>query len=361
MSRLAAFRACAWPVASIDRPALDAVLVGARAHGPGAAVVTSCQRVEVFHTEECACGAPATWSGFDALLRLAEVTAGLHSLVLGEDQVVGQVRAGLAAAGDDVRALASIAIAAARTLRAESNFQGHSGHLLDRALHLAGVGQRGAIAIAGAGAMGGLVAQRATALGFREVTVIARRPPAYPWFDPARMRYQPLARVAELPAVDVLVCCLGSGAAPLAGVALPPVRHVVVDLGTPRTVTDAGGAPIVTIADMLAAEAATPHRDARRGRLQARLRELLAHRLAMADDGGSPVGLLRAEVERVREAEVRRIARLHPELPPETVETITRSLINHVFHRPTERLRAGGDAEFGQRLLQLFTSEEVLP
>jgi glutamyl-tRNA reductase len=175
------------------------------------------------------------------------------------------------------------------------------------------------------------------------------------------MRYQPLARLAELPAVDVLVCCLGSGATPLDDATLPPVRQLAVDLGTPRTITGVAGAPVITIADMLAADGETPHRDARRARLQARLREVLERRLAMADDGGSPVGLLRAEVERLREAEVRRIARLHPELPPETVETITRSLINQVFHRPTERLRANSDPEFGQRLVELFASEEALP
>lgn len=354
-----AFHACAWPVASATRAELDEIFDAARSHGPEAAVVVSCQRVEVYHTDGCTCGASGQWSGFDALLRLAEVAAGLHSLVLGEEQVLGQVRAGVAAAGAGVRRQAVDAIAAARLLRAETRFRLHTGHLLDRALHLAGVGPGGRVVVVGAGAVGGLVAQRAAALGFDDVTVVGRRLPAGAWFDPGTMTYEPLDRLPHLAATEVLVSCLGSGAAPLDPGRLPPVRRLAVDLGTPRNIGDAARVPVISIADMLAAEDGNRHSEALRARLRARLRDVLEQRLAAAGEGRSAVGQLRAEVERLREAEARRIARLHPELPRETVETITRSLINQVFHRPTARLRASGDDDLGQRLVELFASEEV--
>ncbi len=362
MNGLEDFRACAWPVASVSQTKLDAVLAAARSHRPGAAIVASCQRVEVFHVDRCDCRAPGAWAGFEALLRLAEVAAGLHSLVLGEAQVLGQVRSGLAAAGGQVASHGGIAVAAARTLRAEARFKAHSGHLLDLALRLSNVAWPDRVAVVGAGAVGGLIAERAVELGFPDVTVVARRQPNRGWFNPSRMRYEPLHGLAEIAPVDVLVGCLGSAAKPLGIDTLPVVRRLVIDLGTPRNIEGSLAAPVLTIADMLADEAAHPFADARRAELRERLRATLERRLEMvSSDGQSPIGRLRFEVERVREAEALRIARLHPDLPVETIDTITRTLTNQLFHRPTERLRGIADPELKQRLVELFTTEEACP
>ncbi len=352
------FRVCAWPVASASQAELDMIFAAARSHGTGAAVISSCQRMEVFHDEDCRCGAPAGWSGFEALVRLAEVAAGLHSLVLGEAQILGQVRAGLGAASPSVAERGGIAVAAARAFRAETEFNAHTGHLLDRALSLSGVTPRGRVAVVGAGAVGGLVAERTHGLGFEDVTVVARRRPENSWFDPERMRYVPFDQLAEVGPVDVLVTCLGSTARPLEPHELPRVEELVVDLGTPKNVAGGVEAPVLTIADMLADENTRPHSDSRRAALRARLRDLLEKRLEMvASDSRSQLGRLRLEVERIRQDEAVRIARLHPELSPEAVEAITRSLVNQIFHRPTERLRLIEDPSLGARLVDLFAAD----
>ena len=355
LADLTAFRACAWHVASVTAGELQAVLGAAARHEPGSAVVATCQRVEVYHAGDCRCGAPQTWTGFDALLRLAGVAAGLDSVLLGEEQILGQVRSALAEAGEPVRHLSVHAVAAARALRAESAFHAHTGHLLDRALELAGVPAHGRIAVVGAGATGRAIAERARRLGFGEIVVVSRRRPEAAWFEGGAMRHHPLRRLADIGPVDVLVTCLGSPADPLEEPNLPAISRLLVDLGTPRNVAGAVRAKAITIAAMVGDDRRSAERAEHRAPLRERLREILEHQLEMrADDSRSYVGHLRLSVERVRQAEVDRILRLHPDLSPATVETISRSLVNQIFHRPTERLRALNDPTLGQQLAGLF-------
>ena len=72
------------------------------------------------------------------------------------------------------------------------------------------------------------------------------------------------------------------------------------------------------------------------------------------------MGRLRFEVERLRLAEVERIGRLHPNLERATVDTITRSLVQQLFHRPTTRLREMDDPELSARLAGLFAASPEL-
>jgi glutamyl-tRNA reductase len=111
---------------------------------------------------------------------------------------------------------------------------------------------------------------------------------------------------------------------------------------------------------MHADERGRRHSQERRAALKQRLRVLLDERLAMAtEDSATPIGRLRLEVERVRRAEVERTGRLHPELAPETVEQITRSLVNQIFHLPSKRLRELGDPDLGTRVAALFAYGET--
>ena len=47
---------------------------------------------------------------------------------------------------------------------------------------------------------------------------------------------------------------------------------------------------------------------------------------------------------------------IHKDLERETVDTITRSLVQQIFHRPTTRLRELDDPELGARLAALFAA-----
>jgi len=356
---LESLRACCWDVTSCSREEIAAIEQAVAGHGADGAVVRSCQRAEVYHRTTCGCEAPRKLSGLEALRHLAEVAAGLHSVVLGEAEVLGQVRAALAHAPAWLRPLADVAIAAARELREETAFHSHSGHLLDRALRMAGVQPEGSAMVLGVGQMGRLVAARAKELGFAPVVVASRRRPDGHWFEAGGYEWWPLARLADASPADVLVGCLGSTAEPLAAPeALPAVRRLIVDLGTPRNFDGAAPVPLLTIRDLLGPLEPQEHGAARRAALRARLAELLQRRLLMAaEDGRSHVGALRAEVERLRRAELERIQRLHPEIPPETLDQITRSLVNRLFHRPSERLRTASP-ELAREVVKLFEPEE---
>ncbi len=346
------FRVCLWRTVSMPATEMAAARAAVEGSHSDSAVVLSCQRMEAYGFGECGCEAPERLHGSDALARLAEVAAGLDSVVLGEDQIMGQVRSALRSAPPEVRSAGDIAVSAARRLRQETRFDSHAGHLLDRALRLSTVERKGSLLVLGVGSMGKLVAERATELGF-DVTVAGRRKPAgeLPW------KFVHLGEAVELRKVDVLVGCLGSGAGEIALRFLPQAR-LVLDFGTPRNFREPAGPGLLTIADLLADEEARPHATARRNRLKARLGEIFDERLGHAAvDGSSAVGAMRREVERVRAAEASRIRALHPEIAPEVVENITRSLVDKILHEPTTRLR--DDAELADRVAELFGAGSV--
>jgi hypothetical protein len=95
--------------------------------------------------------------------------------------------------------------------------------------------------------------------------------------------------------------------------------------------------------------------------LRARLRQLLAERLVMASAAGnSPLGSLRGEVETIRRRELARAMKLHPELPENALDTITRSLVNQIFHRPSLHLRHSSNHELAAAFAALFKAPGTL-
>jgi glutamyl-tRNA reductase len=379
MEKLSELRACGWNTVALRRDELRRVQERMREAHAGEALVVSCQRVEAYGFGACGCEARLGWHGRAALDHLAEVAAGLHSAVLGEGQILGQVRDGFAdASGGELGRAGALAVAAARELRRKTAFNSHAGHLLDRALKLAGMAPSGRILVLGNGQMGRLVAERAVEIGFVDVIVAGRAArPAMPG------RPVTLGHVRGLEGVDVIVGCLGSGAAEMEVESLPTAR-LVVDLGTPRNfgphprplsrlrgrgrtldgasddATQAsghGGARLqrlITIADLMADESRRPHAKRRRAALRRELSAIVDARLAAeAEDARSLVGSLRARLEAMRKREAARMQRLHPDVPPEAIEAMTRSLVNRLMHAPTERLRRA-DPALGREVVALF-------
>jgi len=330
-------------------------------HIGGAALVNSCQRIEAYSFDECGCRPPERKAGIDALLHLAEVAAGIHSAVLGEEQVLGQVRSAFAAAPANLQQAAEIAVSAARELRREAAFTTHSGHLLDRSLRVTEVPPGGRLLVVGTGHMARLVAQRALELGFEEVVVSGRRQPDAPWFASGRFRFLALESLPSALPFEVAVGCLGSEAAELdVRSALPSVSRLIVDLGTPNNFSGGADVPLISIAALLSeGMGGRRHGDARRDVLRERIRTLVEHRIEMLSaDCSSSVGALRLSVEQVRRRELARSRRLHPEIPVEALEVITKSLVNQLFHAPSLRLKKAGDHALGQQLAALFALSE---
>lgn len=325
---LADFRVCAWRTVSLDAAEMAALVRFALKEHPGNAVVVSCQRLEAYGVTPCRCDAPAKAAGIDAFRRLAEVAAGLDSVVLGEAQILGQVRIAFRDTRGPLRHAADTALAAAREFRRSAlPRQSHAGHLLDRALSLRGARPGGRILVLGAGAMGRLIAERASTLGF-DVTVAGRRRPA--WLG--SQRFIRLWDWSTEESFDLLVGCLGSSAGVIPLNALPNAGFVI-DLGTPRNFVPDPGANIVTLADLLDDESRRPHAAALRARLRQELAGLVHRRLAREASVTRPTAArLRAAVETIRREEVARAARLHPSSDTAVLEATTRALVNRLFH-----------------------------
>ncbi len=340
-----------WETASLDTEdlsALEAEISAVLEWSEGVPVVT-CQRYEIIALQSPATRAPRAYHGHDALQHIAKVCAGLESLVLGEAEILGQVRSSLAAAAPELRRLTAPAVAAARALRRNEGFGEHAGYALDRAIEYGKLDCEGSMTVIGGGPMGRRTAERAAELGFN-VTLVARRPLPLP----PNIRYHSFDRMAELEATDVLASCLGHGAPMLYRVGLPEIRCAALDLATPRNLHDDLGVPVIRLADLIEAQRQSGE-DLRRAELHTKLDALLSARL-LTGDRESPLGSLREEVERIRQQEIVRTLRLHPELPADKVDAITRSLINQIFHQPSQRLRQPENTELAQAVAALFTN-----
>ncbi len=340
---LDAFHGCGWDTVRLDRRAVTAAEVALLDLHPLRAHVVSCQRLEAYGTSDCGCDADERWQGFEAVQHLAEVAAGLHSVVLGEDQILGQARGGFQAADGANRALGGIALAAARELRARTQFNSHAGALLDKALKLASTEAYGRALILGPGQMGRLVALRAEALGFDEVWLAGRSLPVIEAGHP-NMRPALLSDLPGMPRFDCIVGCLGSAAEEIPLDQLP-VTPLALDLGTPRNFAgERPGTLLVSLRELVADERSRPHAMARRESLRAELRDIVRRRLDYwLETSESTLGRIRAEAEQARILEVERTLRLHPGMDRRALDAMSRALVNRILQGPSEALRNSPD------------------
>ncbi|MGE5597696.1 MAG: hypothetical protein ACM3S1_16855 [Hyphomicrobiales bacterium] len=355
------FSACVWEVASFDSERFARAEQAAESHTPqhDALLLATCQRLEAYRFEPCSCDSPVKLRGREALYHLADVAAGLLAAVPGEDQVLGQVRSSLASAPPVFRALGDVALASARQLRRELGLEADAGHVLDSALATLGAQPKGTMLVLGSGHMGRLVARRGLALGFDRVLVGARQRPSASWFVDPRLSWVPLDSVASLEPVQLVAGCLAAGAGELSPASDLPRANYLVDLGTPRNFAP-GDIPGVTIAGLLAIE--DPETAGWRRRQSERLHAIVDARLALPETNHrSGVRQLRSEVEAIRQAEVERSAALHRDIDPAVIDQITKSLVNRLFHAPTERLRELGDDGFARQFAELFAPGPDLP
>ncbi len=348
MRDLRTFTICSWDTTGLRRDQLLATREAVRRTHSAAGIVETCQRIEAIGLAECGCAAPGHTSRTNALQHLAAIAAGLDSAVLGEFQILGQVRSGIA----ELRSRApwlDVPIAAARRLRAEAGFTATTGYMLDTGLALARISPPGSLLVIGAGALGRDVVRRATALGFEDIAVASRAEPEIP----ERIRWMPLTQMMQSGPFDVAVGCLGSGAMELTANATP-VARAYIDLGAPPNFAE-HLAPVIALREITRSLREDSSDPGRRATLRDRLNELVAAGMAdRAEDSASPVGRMRKEAESIRVAESNRIARLYPQLPVETIDAITRSVVNRLLHAPSARLREMGDAEMATRFADLF-------
>ena len=381
----------------VEEAALPELLERLRAAGIAQAVALStCDRIEVqaVHDDTAAASdriaevladqtgvAPAALaaqayrlSGAAAVRQILAVAASLDSVMVGEPQVLGQVKAShrLARAagmvGSELEACLQAAYATAKRVRRETAIGERAVSIAAAAAELArsvqgDLGRRGGLLI-GAGEIGELMVEQLRRAGLARLTVA----------HPSAPRAERIAHrlgchhitldeiAATLPAADVVVAALGGGrqviTAPMVVAALKARRQrpmLLIDAAVPGDIEPAvGGLDEAFLYDL---------EDLERVAMQGRATRVAATEAAWAIVDEAVAAFLRERAERIAVPAVVALRRHFESLRAEVLAgtgddaaEATRRLINRLLHDPSEALRrmAGEAAEAaaGERLLR---------
>jgi glutamyl-tRNA reductase len=380
-----------------------------------AMVLSTCNRVEVYAVVEAFHGGLSVigqvlseHSGMSlndltkyAYVRYAEaavehlfaVASGLDSAVVGEQQVLGQVRRAYAAAeanhtvGRTLHELSQRALSVGKRVHTETGIDAAGASVVSVALGMAetklgGLGGRTAVVV-GAGSMGSLSAKHLARAGVEKIHVVNR---TLPRAKRLAHNIRELGVAADafpfdhLPPVltdaDVVVCCTGAvrPVVSLADVhyALARREHqlVMCDLGMPRDIDPTvAGLPGVFVVDMEriqrepSARAAASDAEAARMIVAAEVANYLTgQRMAEVTP---TVTALRRRAADVVEAELLRLDNRLPGLDAahrDEVAKTVRRVVDKLLHAPTVRVKQlasapGGDS-YAEALRELFELDQ---
>jgi glutamyl-tRNA reductase len=367
-------------------------------------VISTCNRVEVyadvdrFHAGVTAicellarhCGVPAQqltphlYVHYEdrAVSHLLAVTCGLDSVVVGEDQILGQVRSAIKLAGEQgtvgrvLGDLGRLALRAGKRARAETGIGRAGASLLTVAADVGGVGLAGRdVLVVGAGSMSALAVSTASRDGAASIVVANRtRRHAERLAGSPGTAVTRVVGLADLPAAmagaDVVICCTGADGHVITADMVPAGRRgtlVFLDLAMPRDVEPAvAQLPGVIVVGM---DTLSENRTAARADDVAAVRAIMEAELAgyqSAIDAARvapTVVALRAKAAEVVEAELARLAgRLGADgvsghALDEVAHTVRR-VVDKLLHAPTVRVKelAGspGGQEYAAALRVLF-------
>jgi glutamyl-tRNA reductase len=340
---------------------------------------------------------------------LFSVAAGLDSMVVGEPQILGQLRtayAGAEQAGTIGRTLHEVvqqALRVGKRVHTETGIGAAGASVVSEALaataiELAGADQDGATPdgmglagrralILGAGSMGALTAAQLRRAGVAEIVVAnrteasAQRLAALCQAEGTPARAVSLDGVASvLSTVDMVICCAGATDAVLSveqitdarGVNRIPESHrraplVVCDLGLPRNVEPAvGDVAGVTLLDLSAVARRMQQRDTGSDAVSAAHRlvaqEVRSYLAAQRTAEVTPtVAALRKRAAEVVDAELLRLDGRLPGLDAAVRDELARSVrrvVDKLLHAPTVRVKqlaeAGGGEAYADALRELF-------
>ncbi|HXW39537.1 MAG TPA: glutamyl-tRNA reductase [Acidimicrobiales bacterium] len=325
----------------------------------------------------------------DVTSHLFTVAAGLDSAVIGESEVLGQVRRAWqraqreGAAGPILGALFRHAVEVGKRVRSETAIARGITSLSHAAVALAARRRPGgldgaSVVVVGAGEMGEGVTRALSAHRPGSLVVVNRTSErseslvrALPDELRAVVRTCGLDRLtAELADADVLFTTVGT-AHPLVDRSMLAAATedrssapglVVVDVGVPRNVEPAAaelaGVVISDMDDLRAsvADAVSGRRDevARAGAIVSE--EVERHRVAArARDAAPVVSALRARVEGLRRQELERRRQRHAGLDEaqwDEVDAATRAVVAKLLHDPTVALKEASGTPRGERLVE---------
>ncbi len=318
---------------------------------------------------------PYELMGREAVVHLFRVASGLESMVVGEYEILGQVRdaflrsSSAGSAGPMMKALFDWAVKAGRRARAETGISRGSVSLARLAVEEVSrrLKRRGRVLVVGAGHMGSLIASYLREAGFEDV-VIANRTYERAASLASRLGYRAiglddLARALE--EVDAVLVAVSSPSPLIRRGMLRPGR-IVLDISIPGAV-ERGPCQgnVLTIDDLLGLADENRRRREREAEEAGRIVEVEAeefesHVRRMAADDVIRSFMERAESIRANELEraLRIIGRTEE---AEVLEAMTKAIVNKVSAPIIELLRdagARGDRELLGRAKALLDELE---
>jgi glutamyl-tRNA reductase len=324
-------------------------------------------------------------SDIEVARHLFRVAAGLDSLVVGEPQILGQVKEAHAAAGavhaagPVLNRLFHSSFAAGKRVRTETELGSGAVSISFAAVALArkifGDLKGRNVLVIGAGEMGKLTARHMKSQGVKQVTIVSRT------MGHAARTAQAIGGASAAPwedinmlvgAADIVITATGAAAPILTKAHVESVMRTrrnrplfIIDIAMPRDVEAAAGEIeqvfLYNIDD-----------------LQATVRENLARRASEVSHAEAIVGeevekfsswlrsrgaiptvvALRQRFEQVRRSELDRLASSLPPESRERLEEITRLIVEKLLLTPTEQLKSLSDGEtistYSDALTRLF-------
>lgn len=302
-----------------------------------------------------------------AVRHLLRVASGLDSMVLGEDEILGQVRRALAAArhagtlGPVLDRLGDMALFCGKRARAATSLGRDGESVASVAVRLAmrdcPVREQPAIVVLGAGEAARGVVDHLAGLGQTRVTLVNRthdRAVSVAEETGATVRaWEDLSDVVAI--ADIVFACTASPAPILdadlvaRARAANPTPFLCVDLGVPRdidpTVALLDG---VRLIDLSRVEAEAARRHAGRTRELVRAESIVGQETERYMDwwrarGVAPtIARLHARASEIREAELERAMARLPDLSPHArtvVRDLAARMVNKLLHVPTVALK----------------------
>lgn len=323
---------------------------------------------------------PHLYSQFDddAVVHLFEVAAGIDSAVLGETEIVGQVRDAWdfamkqGTSRSTLNLLFRYALESGKRARTETGISHSTASVAHAAVEMAeeilGTLSGKRVLVVGAGEMGEGVAGALSRAGTESITVLNRTVSrAEALADKIGARVSDFESLEnELSTADVVLACTGAGGVIIDHELLARVRQgvstpiLVVDIALPRDVAaSVAELPGVTLRDLDNLSDWAQRGIDKRASEVGQVREIIGEEvkrflLDQTQRQAAPlVAQLREVVESIRTAEMDRFETALSAMTPEQrelVESISHGIINKMLHVPSVRLREAAGTPQGERL-----------
>ena len=408
-------------LATLERVAVPAAEVGKVLHELQQAddvsevmLLSTCNRIEVYAVVETFHGGLASIA--DVLARQAgmetaelydhfyvhyagaavehvfSVASGLDSMVVGETQILGQVRTAYATAretgtvGSTLHELIQTTLRVGKRVHTETGLDRLGASVVSEALAAAGELSGRRALVVGAGSMGALATSQLRKGGIAEIVVINRTPERAARLvsslteQGVTAKAAPMAELAdEVARADVVVVCTGAKNAVLGTEHVAPRADrpvVVCDLGLPRDVEpEVGSVPGVTLVDLETvrkrmAESGTATTDKQLSKASGIiLDEVRAYLAGQRSAAVTPtVTALRKRAAEVVDAELLRLDRRLPDLDADVRDELGRTVrrvVDKLLHTPTVRVKQlaaeKSGTDYANALRELFGLDPQVP